>query len=325
MTTSSIAPRAATLADYVSMARPGHWIKHVFVLPGIFLALLLRPGPWPGLLGRVLLGLASAALLASANYVLNEWLDAKTDRHHRSKSARPAVAKDLNPGAVWFEYLALGVGGLLLARAVSGPYLLVAAAFLVSGLLYNVPPVRTKDLPFLDVLTEAINNPLRLIMGWMMVDAGSLPPSSVLLAYWMGGAYLMALKRFAEYRSASQIGDLEDLGVYRASFRSYTEESLLLSSFLYSLLAAFFLAVFLVKYRIEYLLSLPVFAVLFVLYLRTALKEDSRVQEPQGLFREKALVTTVIVLTIALAVLTVVDIPALEQLMSPHFIDFSFR
>jgi len=307
--------------DYVALARPGHWIKHVFILPGIALALLLRPQPWPGLLARVVIGLVSAALLASANYVLNEWLDAKSDSHHHSKSQRPAVAKRLSPLAVWLEYLILAFGGLALALLVSRQYLTVSSLFLISGLAYNIPPLRTKEIPFLDVVSEAVNNPIRLTLGWVMTDPTTLPPGSLLLAYWMGGAFLMALKRLAEFRSADQQDRLDELAVYRRSFRHYTEESLLLSSFLYALLAAFFLAVFLVKYRIEYLLSLPLFAGLFVMYLRVALKENSRVQEPERLLREKSLVAMVLILVLALAVLTFVDIPALEKLSSPHFIE----
>jgi len=111
------------------------------------------------------------------------------------------------------------------------------------------------------------------------------------------------------------------LAVYRRSFQRYSEESLLLSSFLYALLAAFFLAVFLIKYRIEYLLSLPIFAVLFALYLHVALKEDSPVQEPEKLHRETPLVVTVILLAVALALLTWIDLPILERLTSPHYIE----
>jgi len=321
MTTATAAREPARWADYVALARPGHWIKHVFILPGIALALLLRPPSWPDLAANVALGLLSAALLASANYVLNEWLDARSDRHHHSKSNRPAVKKQLSPGLVLLEYLALAAAGLGLAWAVSRPYLLISSLLLVSGLLYNVSPVRTKEIPFLDVISEAINNPIRLTLGWAMVDPTTLPPGSLLLSYWMGGAFLMALKRMGEYRSAKQENRLEALGVYRRSFQRYTEESLLLSSFLYALLAAFFLAVFLIKYRIEYLLSLPIFAALFVLYLHVALKEDSRVQEPEKLHQEKTLVLTVIILAVALALLTWIDLPILERLTSPHYIE----
>ncbi len=321
MTTPAAVNEPATWLDYVALARPGHWVKHVFILPGIALAWLLRQPEWPLLAVNVLLGLASAALLASANYVLNEWLDADSDQHHYSKSQRPAVSKELSPPVVWAEYLALAAGGLALAWMVSEPYLLISSLLLVSGLVYNVPPLRTKEVAYLDVDSESINNPIRLTLGWVMVDPSSLPPGSLLLSYWMGGAFLMALKRLGEYRSAEQGGRLESLATYRGSFRRYTDESLLLSAFLYALLAAFFLAVFLVKYRIEYLLSLPIFAALFVLYLRLALKRDSPVQEPEKLHREKSLVVTVILLAVALALLTWIDLPILERLTSPHYIE----
>ena len=320
MTTPADSRDAAGWADYVALARPGHWIKHVFILPGIALAWLLRPHAWPALVVHVAIGLISAALLASANYVLNEWLDARSDRHHHSKSERPAVAKRLSPVGVLLEYLLLAATGLALAATLSRPYLAISALLLISGLLYNVSPVRTKEIPFLDVVSEAINNPIRLTLGWLMVDPTTLPPGSLLLSYWMGGAFLMALKRLGEYRSAEQGNRLAALLEYRRSFQRYTEESLLLSSFLYALLAAFFLAVFLIKYRIEYLLSLPIFAAVFVLYLQVALKKDSPVQEPEKLHREPALVVTIVLLAVVLILLTWIDLPILERLTSPHYI-----
>ncbi len=30
------------------------------------------------------------------------------------------------------------------------------------GLVHNVPPVRSKELPYIDVLSESVNNPIRL-------------------------------------------------------------------------------------------------------------------------------------------------------------------
>ena len=321
MTTPADSRDAAGWADYVALARPGHWIKHVFILPGIALAWLLRPHAWPALVVHVAIGLISAALLASANYVLNEWLDARSDRHHHSKSERPAVAKRLSPVGVLLEYLLLAATGLALAATLSRPYLAISVLLLISGLLYNVSPVRTKEIPFLDVVSEAINNPIRLTLGWLMVDPTTLPPGSLLLSYWMGGAFLMALKRLGEYRSAEQGNRLAALLEYRRSFQRYTEESLLLSSFLYALLAAFFLAVFLIKYRIEYLLSLPIFAAVFVLYLQVALRKDSPVQEPEKLHREPALVVTIVLLAVVLILLTWIDLPILERLTSPHYIE----
>lgn len=311
----------ATWRDYLSLARPDHWVKHVLILPGIILASMFRPERVTEHVSDVLIGLLSAAAIASANYVLNEWLDAAFDAFNAHKADRPAVRKRLSRLVVVLEYIGLALGGLVLAALVSRLFAVVSAAFLVSGLLYNVPPVRTKDVAFLDVLSESVNSPIRLTLGWAMVSATTLPPASLLLAYWMGGGFLMALKRLAEYRAAIAGGQLESLARYRRSFGPYGEESLLLSGFLYSQLAAFFLAVFLIKYRVEYLLALPLFAALFTVYLWIALKPASSAMAPERLFRERGLILLVAGLAAALLALTALDFPALAELSSPHYIE----
>lgn len=62
---------------------------------------------------------------------------------------------------------------------------------------------------YVDVLSESVNNPLRMLLGWFMVTSVLVPPVSLLICYWMAGCYLMALKRFSEYR---EIGDPEVAG-----------------------------------------------------------------------------------------------------------------
>ena len=302
------------------MARPDHWIKHIFILPGIVLAFILHPVALADLILPVIFGLASAAAIASSNYVLNEWLDKQQDAFHPTKSKRPAVALTLSPRWVLVLYVALVVIGLVLAFTVSRLYVLMACAFLGSAVLYNVRPFRTKERAYLDVLSEALNNPIRLTLGWAMVAPTTLPPSSLLLAYWMGGAFLMAIKRFAEYRTVSETAGLERLSLYRASFRSYTENSLLVSTFVYALMAAFFLAIFVIKYRVEYLIALPLIAALFAAYLRVGLKQGSIAQTPEKLFREKTLMLIVGLLIVTLVVLTWIDIPWLAKLSEPHYI-----
>ncbi len=308
---------APQLNDYVRIARPDHWIKNIFMLPGAALAMTLSGRFEAQTVALVGVAFITLCLIASANYTINEYLDGRFDRFHPLKSARPGAQGRLQPRLVALQYFFLAAVGMLIAQLLGVAFAVTAAALLLMGLAYNVPPVRTKDRAYLDVLSESVNNPLRLLMGWFIVMPDALPPASLVLAYWMGGAFLMAMKRYSEFR---RIGDPETAGLYRRSFRFYTEEKLLLSSFFYALLASFLLGVFLVKYRIEYVLSLPLFALLFTWYLAIALQADSAAQAPEKLHRERRFMTFVGVLSITVALLTVVDLPVLNSLMQPLLI-----
>ena len=125
----------------------------------------------------------------------------------------------------------------------------------------------------------------------------------------------MAVKRFSEYRF---IGDPEQAGRYRASFGTYTEDSLLLSAVFYAIGSSFFLGVFLIKYRIEYLLVAPALTLLFVWYLALGLRKDSVTQRPEKLYREGRFMAFVAFLGLLFVVLTFVDMPWMAILVNDH-------
>ncbi len=306
------------MKKYLRIARPDHWIKQLFVLPGIVIAVLLNEVSYRDLNITVLLiGFLGTCLIASANYVINEWLDAPYDRFHPTKKNRPAVTEGIRKEFVYLEYAILVFCGLGLGFLVNGRFLIMLVWLLVMGLLYNVPPVRTKDLPYLDVLSESVNNMIRLLLGWFMVIDTAFPPSSILAGYWMSGAFLMAVKRFAEYR---MIADPEKAGLYRKSFLSYSEETLLASAFFYALIANFCIGVFLIKYRIEYVISVPFIFYLFSYYIVITYKTDSAAQKPEKLFREKKLMLIVAVVILILAFCTFIDMPFLDSLSGHELI-----
>lgn len=314
----------AGLKEYIAIARPDNWVKNLFMIPGMMFALAVFDTPFNlNLVVKVICGLSSMCLVASANYVINEYLDSGFDKYHPLKSKRSLVLSAVNPKIVYTEYVVLAIAGFGLAYLVSTKFLSAALFLLFMGVIYNVKPFRSKDRVFLDVLSESINNPIRFAAGWFIFTPSlglpngrydlnwinTLPPVSIIIAYWMGGAFLMATKRFAEYRL---INNPERAGLYRRSFKFYTEQKLLVSMFFYGITCAFFMGIFLVKNRIELLLSFPFFALLFSWYLNIGLLNDSPVQGSEKLYTRKWFMLYLVLFTTLLCILMFVNIPWLH-------------
>ena len=318
----SASPAAATvvrptLRGHIAICRIDHWFKNVFVLPGIVVAVgMTGAGLDASLFQRILLGIISVCLVASSNYVINEVLDAPSDRAHPVKHTRPVPSGQVSIPVAYVQWLALMVVGVGIGRLVSLPFAITVGVLWVMGCLYNIPPVRSKDLPYLDVLSESVNNPLRMLAGWFIVvpGASTAAPGSLLLSYWMIGCYFMAMKRYAEFRD---IGDQARAAAYRKSFGFYTEHRLLISIMFYGSAAMLFLGAFVMRYRLELILAFPLVALVMAIYLALAFKPNSAVQRPEGLYREPVLMAAVVGCAVLTAVLLFVDIPSLPQLFTP--------
>ena len=310
------------MKNYIKIARPDHWVKNAFIIPGVAIAMLLTDFSFSyDVIVKFIIGFAATCFIASANYVINEWLDADFDKYHPTKKNRPVVSENMKLSYVLIEYVLLIVLGLLLSFAVSNIFAYMEIWLLIMGVLYNVKPFRTKDIPYLDVLSESINNMIRLLLGWFIITSEYQPPSSILIGYWFAGAFLMATKRFAEYR---MIGDPDVAGHYRKSFAHYSETSLLISSFFYAMCATFFIGIFMIKYRMEYILAMPLLFGLFCFYLYIAFKPDSAVQKPEKLYKEKSLLLYITAFIIVLFLLTVIDLPMPEYWSYPTLFDIKY-
>jgi 4-hydroxybenzoate polyprenyltransferase len=303
------APAARGLGPYVSIARPDHWFKNVFMALGILLAYFYHPELLrQNTLWQILWAVAATCLIASSNYVLNEILDAPTDRSHPVKRYRPIPSGQVWLPLAYAEWIFLGVLGLVMAALLNWAFFASGLLLLVMGVIYNVPPVRSKELPYVDVLSESINNPIRLLLGWFALAPLEFPPVSLLIAYWMIGAFFMASKRFAEYRS---IADPAAAGAYRSSFRHYDEQKLLISMFFYTTTFALFLGVFIIRYHLELILIFPLVAGFVCHYLQIAFKPNSAAQNPERLYRERGLMVYLVICVIAFIGLMFVNIPVL--------------
>ncbi len=319
---STVAPAAVSsrsslgrLKAHIEIARPDHIVKNVFVLPGILIPLSFDTRLiGVSLVPQVLLGLVAVCLVACSNYVINELLDAPYDRFHPTKRNRPVPSGKVNISAAWVQWLLMFLAGVVIGWQVSQLFAVTLGALWLMGIAYNVPPIRTKDIVVIDVMSEAANNPLRMLLGWFMVTTAMLPPVSLLVAYWMVGCYFMALKRFSEHR---ELHNQEIAVAYRRSLGAYTERTLLVSVMFYAATAMLCFGAFIVLYRLELALSFPLVAMTMALYLDLAFSPASPVQNPEKLYRCKKLMVSVFACAVAMTVLFFVDLPRFNDLFKP--------
>jgi 4-hydroxybenzoate polyprenyltransferase len=311
-------PFGERVRAHFAIARLDHSIKNLFVLPGIIVPLSIYPWLFNLHLVRTLiLAFVAITLVACSNYVINEVLDAPFDRLHPIKKTRPAARGVVHIGAAYVQWLLMMIAGVAIGLTISRMFALMALILWIMGCIYNFPPIRTKDVPYLDVLTESINNPLRMLLGWYAVTSVLVPPVSLLIAYWMIGCYFMGLKRFSELSELHKFGDQSLAGSYRASFKRYTPESLLVSVLFYASTAMLFLGAFIIRYRIELILAFPFVAFTMAIYLKLSFKPESAVQNPEKLYREPLLMASVASTVLVMSLLLFIRMPRLEQFFMP--------
>lgn len=289
--------------EYLKICRPDHWLKNVFILFGhvVALALVLDFEFDSQILRMALLSLIPACLIASANYILNEILDAPFDAMHPTKRLRGIPAGKVKVVYLWWMKVGLIVAAFALAWLwkFNWAYHASLLLLLLSGLVYNVRPLRLKDRAFMDVIAESFNNPIRLWLGYYaLVEPRTVPPASIVLAWWFFGALLMTGKRYSEFRF---INDAELSGRYRRSFQTYTEKSLILAMITYANLFCFCTGVAMAVYEqlnnLVFIFPLVVAAVLF--YFNHAMKTETARLEPEQLLKNPWIIASTLVTSLA--------------------------
>jgi len=303
----------AKLKDYSRVFRPTHWFKNLFMLIGSAAAIIIFKGEISlENIKLTVIAFICTSIAASANYGINELLDSEYDKFHPTKKDRPLASGRISRKSVLIvSIICAAASGVLSFFFLPRGAFYAVISLMVMGFFYNVKPFRTKELPYLDVISESINNPIRFIIGWYAVQMTFFPPASFLIAFWAFGAFLMACKRLAEYRF---IDNPQQAALYRNSFKHYTQEKLIVSIIGYVSLVCFSVAVICIKYSISVVLAVPVFIAAIVWYFHLTLKKDSPAKEPEKLLKYKEFYIFT-VLTIAVFILAKILNPHLEFLL----------
>ncbi len=300
----------------VKISRPDHFIKHLFIIPGIFFAILLIPEYSIDYLD-IFLGFFSSFLIASSNYAINEFLDREYDKYHPNKKNRVLVDGNISKKEIFTYSFILYFFGLIISFNINFLFFVTSIIFVFSGLIYNIQPLRFKDIVYLDVITESLNNPIRLLLGWYMItDTFYFPPLSILIFYWFTGAFLMACKRISEIRYFLKYSSVNNLINYRKNYKYYSQNNLIISCLFYLMIVSFNIAIFLLKYREELILLYPLISIIFCYYLYISLTKIENTKSPDKVYLNKRLIFLIIILCFTFIISMKFDITFIQWLVN---------
>jgi len=250
---------------------------------------------------RLVLSFLLTWFISTASYIINEIADAPYDIHHPTKRNRPLVKGEIK--IIPFSLL----GFVLILAALIPAFLFYSPSFffsllilLIAGFIYNLKPVRTKDIPFLDAISESANNPIRFLIGWFALSPSNIfPPLSLLICWWAFGNFLLVAKRLSEFRLLQ-----EKAGDYRASLKKYSNLSLLMGMTVSAVVffLTYFYFAFAFRFQSLFLFS-PFLLFYFFLFFRKTMKEEEVMEEPEQLLKTMkfALYTIFLVLLFVLS------------------------
>lgn len=153
--------------DLVKLARPGHWVKNLLVVP---LALLGVAGLGWSDLARVGWAVLAFCLAASAVYVWNDIADRHRDRAHPVKRHRPVAAGRVD--AALAGVFGTGLAGLVVVAVAFGPG--INWWPLVAYVALNIAYSRwLKQVPLLDMFVVAAGFVLRVMQGYVALEVAA--------------------------------------------------------------------------------------------------------------------------------------------------------
>lgn len=183
------------LSALITLVRPHEWVKNLFVFaPALFSGRILEPG----IAAASIYAWALFCAASSFVYILNDLLDAPSDRQHPVKQHRPIPSGRVTKQ----EAAVLAVVCLCLPQlaAFRSPQLwAVLNLYLVTGILYSL---YLKRKVIIDVLTIAIGFVLRVLAGAAITAI--MPSEWLILCTFLLATFLGFSKRRHEL---IQLGD----------------------------------------------------------------------------------------------------------------------
>ena len=202
--------------------RPRQWYKNLIMYLAFFFTIDEAWSPSAdiaaalGLFGVITLAFLLFSALTGAVYLVNDILDAESDRLHPRKRHRPVASGRLPVTAAWASAAVLAVIGLGGAFALEPVFGVISGVYVLANVAYSLA---LKHIVLVDVFVISGGMVLRAVAGAAIMQ---VPISPWLYLCTALAALLLALiKRRSQLVSAG-----EDAASQRPSLSLYTVESL---------------------------------------------------------------------------------------------------
>ena len=188
------------MLSLVKSMRPRQWVKNLVVfLPLVFSIneawslSAINEQHTLELLSKNIIALVSFIFACSAVYMLNDLLDAESDRNHDSKKSRPIAAGEINVTIALVTAVLFAVVALLIASLVNTNLFYAVATYMMLMVAYSL---FLREIMILDIFAISAGFVIRVVAGALAINI----PVSPWLYVCMGfGALFIALsKRHAE-------------------------------------------------------------------------------------------------------------------------------
>ena len=212
-------PPMSLAAGMVKACRPKQWAKNVLVVVAPAAAMVYIDRTPDGIefkwwaVARTLVAFAAFSMVASATYLVNDSVDAESDRRHPTKRNRPIAAGVVSIPLAAAMAIVLALGGFGLALSRNWQFCVVVAIYAVQTTLYSF---WLKNEPVLDLVALSSGFILRLVGGAYALQVEVSPWFFIISCF--GSLFSAVGKRLAEKR---ELG--ENHGSIRKTLAIYTE------------------------------------------------------------------------------------------------------
>jgi 4-hydroxybenzoate polyprenyltransferase len=203
------------ISSYIRLIRPGHWVKNVVVLlPVVFGLKYQQSEAW--------LSAALAAVvfcgISSFVYIVNDIVDADSDKHHPLKKHRPIPAGIISRKAAIFEAMvvfAMVVGAMIFVNGMTKLVLLVYLLLQLGYIFFF------KFISLVDVICLSLGFVLRAVAGAVAIGVFISP--WLFICMFTIFLFVGFCKRFNEL---TVISDNEKAHRHRRTLITYTPQLL---------------------------------------------------------------------------------------------------